>query len=169
VVRGAAPEAALGETRTAYMRYIGQGHEIAVDLPVRTLSAQDGALLREAFDAAYTALYGRTIPGLDIEVLSWTVTVATKVAAPLAAAVSEAVVPSPEPAGRRSLFDPQRADSVSVPVYRRAALGAGTCVEGPALIVEDQTTTVVAEGFTAAVNDLGYITMVRRGEKEHPR
>ena len=50
----------------------------------------------------------------------------------------------------------------------RAAFGAGMCVEGPALIVEDQTTTVVAGGFTASVDELGYITMVRRGDKEHP-
>ncbi|MDH3594898.1 MAG: hydantoinase/oxoprolinase family protein [Rhodospirillales bacterium] len=168
VVCGAAPEAVLGEVRTAYMRYIGQGHEIAVDLPVRPLRAEDGALLREAFDTAYTSLYGRTIPGLDIEVLSWTVTVATRVPEPRAAAEPEAAAPPPEPAARRPLFDPERAGPVSVPVYRRAELGAGMCVEGPALIVEDQTTTVVAEGFTAAVNDLGYITMTRHRE-EDPR
>jgi N-methylhydantoinase A len=169
VVCGAAPKAVVGETRTAYMRYIGQGHEIAVDLPVRPLLVEDGALLRAAFDAAYTALYGRTIPGLDIEVLSWTVNVATKVAVPGAAAVPEAAIPPPEPAVRRPLFDPERAGPVAVPVYRRAEFKPGVCLEGPALIVEDQTTTVVAERFTAAVDDLGYITMVRRRDEEAPR
>ena len=136
------------------------------DLPVRALSAPDARFLGDAFDAAYIALYGRTIPGLDVEVLSWTVTVATEVAAPRPAAPPEAAVPPPEPAARRPLADPERGSAVDVPVYRRAALGAGMCVEGPALILEDQTTTVVAEGFTAVVNDLAYITMVRHQEEE---
>ncbi len=165
VVRGAAPEARLGEKRSAYMRYIGQGHEIAVDLPVRTLSASDVRLLGDAFDAAYIALYGRTIPSLDVEVLSWTVTVSTEVAAPRPAALPEGAVPPPEPVARRALTDPERGGAVDVPVYRRAALRAGMSVEGPALIVEDQTTTVVAKGVTAVVNDLAYITMFRHQEE----
>ena len=40
--RGGAPEETLLETRTAFMRYLGQGHEIAVPLPLRDLSEADG-------------------------------------------------------------------------------------------------------------------------------
>src|SRR5271165_1423912 len=69
VVRLGAPTGELQETRTAYMRYRGQGHEIAVPFPAGK-AAQ--ATLRAAFDATYTALFGRIIPRLEIEVVTWT-------------------------------------------------------------------------------------------------
>jgi N-methylhydantoinase A len=164
IVRGAAPAAELAETRSAYMRYLGQGHEITVELPLRPLEPADAALLARSFAEAYTRLYGRTIPDLDIELLSWTVTVATKVPAPRLAATPESREKAPEPAQRSPVFDPNGAAHLDVPVYRRAALGPGMHLAGPALIVEDQTTTVVSAAFEASINALGYIVLQRRPE-----
>src|SRR4029077_17005247 len=65
------PEAALAETRSAFMRYRGQGHEIAVPLPVRAFAAGDAKELLAAFETAYRRLYSRVIPGVEVEVLSW--------------------------------------------------------------------------------------------------
>ncbi|MBC7134151.1 MAG: hydantoinase/oxoprolinase family protein, partial [Oceanibaculum nanhaiense] len=74
IVREGAPTADLVEIRQAYMRYVGQGHEIAVDVPVRDLTQADAQHMASVFAEAYSALYGRTIPNLDIETLSWTLT-----------------------------------------------------------------------------------------------
>jgi len=63
IVRQGAGECAAREQRAAFMRYKGQGHEIAVNLPARTYTPTDGALPPAAFEAAYRALYRRTIPG----------------------------------------------------------------------------------------------------------
>ncbi len=71
IVRRGEPEAALTETRSAFMRYRGQGHEIAVRLPARPYRAEDAAMLLAAFEEAYRGLYSRVIPGVEIEVLSW--------------------------------------------------------------------------------------------------
>ena len=49
-----------------------------------------------------------------------------------------------------------------MPVYRRDDLQPGVRISGPALIVEDQTTTVVTTAFDAAVNPLGYLLLTRR-------
>ena len=68
VVESGQPGAPIEEITRAYMRYVGQGHEISVDLPDQL----SGATLRSAFEQAYEAVYGRLIPGLDVEVLSWT-------------------------------------------------------------------------------------------------
>ncbi|MGF1608800.1 MAG: hydantoinase/oxoprolinase family protein, partial [Kiloniellales bacterium] len=162
IVEGAAPEAALVETRSAYMRYLGQGHEISVALPLRELAAGDGALLQEAFHAAYTRLYGRTIPRLDVEVLSWTLTLATEQPAPARVPPPSFDGPPPKPVARRPVFDPVLADFVETPVYRRENLTPGALIEGPALIAEDQTTTVVTSRFQAMLNDAGYIVLRRR-------
>ncbi|HEV7820870.1 MAG TPA: hydantoinase/oxoprolinase family protein, partial [Burkholderiales bacterium] len=79
VVRVAAGNAPLAATRVAYMRYAGQGHEIAVTLPAGRLVAKDTLNLKRRFDAAYKVLYGRTVPNMDVEIMSWSVTVSTKI------------------------------------------------------------------------------------------
>ncbi len=161
IVRDAAPDADLLESREAYMRYLGQGHEIAVSVPVRALTGGDGAVLQAAFDAAYTSLYGRTIPGLDVEILSWTLTLATVLPDPEPVAPTSARFLPPAPTGQRLLFDPILTDQVTVPVYRRADLKPGARVEGPALIAEAQTTTVVSSSFDATTDEVGTIVMSR--------
>ena len=69
---------------------------------------------------------------------------------------------APPPAGSREVFDTERTEPVTVPVYGRETLAPGMSLRGPALIVEDQTTTVVSSAFDAAINPLGYIVMTRR-------
>ena len=218
------PGAALVETRQAFMRYVGQGHEIVVSVPARELGPADGEALAEAFDAEYARLYGRTIPAQEREVLSWTLTVTAKTPPskdtrpgcpgggaadsapagdpPGSAGTSrsgahgrrrigaqdgdappgpEGTLPSgppprpeageaaagggrrepPPPASFRPLFDPVLADYVDAAVYRREEMAPETAVAGPAIVVEDQTTTVVPEGFRAAVDRRGYLVLVR--------
>ena len=161
IVEPAAAGAELAEERLAYMRYLGQGHEITVALPARALEAADVAALQAGFDAAYTRLYGRTIPNLDVEVLSWTLTVKTVVAEPNP--TTEATPqPAPPPRGTRELFDSATEKTVTAPIYARSDLKPGATVPGPALIVEDQTTTVVSSAFEVGVNSSGYIVLTRR-------
>ena len=164
VVRQGAPEAPLSESLAADMRYVGQGHEIAVALPDRPFEAGDGAALEDSFAQAYAALYGRIIPGLDVEILTWTLSVQAAVDggdAPAPPAADRAVA-APVPIDTRPVFEPGRTDYVDARVYRRADLGPGGTVAGPALIVEDQTTTVVSSAFDAAVDRLGHIVLTRR-------
>src|SRR5262249_14390795 len=162
IVRRGAPDAALKEERHAFMRYRGQGHEVMVPLPAGRYAAGDGARLAAAFEAAYRALYSRIIPGVDIEVVSW----ALSLRAPVELAV-ETPQPTepyrPQPSGRRSLFDPGTGETIEVEVYRRADLRAGARIAGPALIVEDETSTVVSPAFDASVDGYGYIELQRRG------
>ena len=73
VVRLGVPRGPLVETRTGFMRYRGQGHEVAVPLPDGAL---DPAALRAAFDATYTRVYGRVIPRLEVEAVTWTLSLA---------------------------------------------------------------------------------------------
>src|SRR5499427_2139402 len=62
IVRRGAPATKLVEQRSAFMRYRGQGHEIAVALPVRDFTAADRSTIRELFEAVYRRLYSRAIP-----------------------------------------------------------------------------------------------------------
>ena len=157
VVAGATAEA-LVESRRAWMRYAGQGFEIAVNL---TAEAQrDGASLRAAFEAAYRQLYGRAIPGLDAEALSWTLTLSAPPPPLPPQAPAAAADPSPEPA---ALYDAAAGSLAPARRFVRSSLPAGAQVYGPALVVEAQTTTVVPAGFLATVSTTGDIVMRREG------
>src|SRR5882724_1117329 len=78
LVEPGAAGAPVRERRAAFMRYVGQGHEITVELPNRRLAAVDLAGLRQSFERDYTALFERPIPGAAIEVLSWSVLATTE-------------------------------------------------------------------------------------------
>jgi N-methylhydantoinase A len=162
IVRRGEPKALLTETRSAFMRYRGQGHEIAVPLPVRAYRQQDADELRTAFEAAYRRLYSRVIPGVEVEVLSWVLLLSGP------APVDDSDIPpeppryTPQPARRRQVFDSDSADFIEVAIYERAALVPGAVIAGPAVIVEDETSTVVSRAFDARIDAYGYIELTRR-------
>jgi N-methylhydantoinase A len=162
VVRAGAGGAALMESRLAYMRYQGQGHEIVVALPNRDLRDGDEGMLKVSYEAAYEALFSRIIPGADIEILTWAMTVSTETDTP--AALGDVLsVTMANADGVRTIFDPEREIGIEAPLYRRADLKPGMSLQGPALITEDETSTFVSVNFDASVNAAGYIVLERRG------
>ena len=165
VVRRGAPGAETEEKRTAYMRYLGQGHEVAVAFPARRWKAGDGTFIRQAFETAYEKTYGRIIPNLDLELVSWAVEVSATVDAPApAGAAGEASAPAPY--ANRRLLDAGSGQYVEAPAYRREELQPGSRVAGPAIIVEEDTSTVVSPTFDATVNALGYIVLERKNGEQ---
>src|SRR5205823_2910737 len=139
IVRLGEPKAPLTETRSAFMRYRGQGHEIAVPLPAKTYRPEDAGELLAAFEAAYRRLYSRVIPGVEVEILSWVLLLSGPVPAGDASPPELPPPSTPSPARRRLVFDSDAADFIEVAIYERAALGPGAVVPGPAVIVEDET------------------------------
>ncbi len=134
------------------MRYRGQGHEVAVGLPVGGVI--DPASLRAAFDATYARLYGRVIPGLEVEALTWILSLAEAHALP---AVGSAL-PDAEagaPAGTQRVVDPATGVAAAASTYLRASLPPGARLAGPAIVLEDGTSTIVPPGFTAKLGPAG--------------
>jgi len=148
--------AATREGRTAYMRYVGQGHEIPVALAPDGIG--DPAALRDAFDREYARIFDRPVPGSDVEVMSYAVIVATVPDAP-----PDAVAPAARPGAARSqqVRDTATGLVTAWTVRDRTALAAGAVVAGPAIIVEDETSTLVGPGWTATVDLRGYLDLRR--------
>jgi N-methylhydantoinase A len=160
VVPGAAGKA-ISEARGAFMRYVGQGHEILVPIPDRPLAAADALELRERFEAAYAQFFSRVIPGAEIEILSWSVVVSTAAERPNPPPVP-APAPAPPPRGRRHVFEPGLGRMIPMPVYWRPDMAPGARISGPALITEDETTTFVTASFDAAVDGARSIVLLRK-------
>ncbi|MGC1917065.1 MAG: hydantoinase/oxoprolinase family protein [Pseudolabrys sp.] len=161
IVRRGAPDAGLTERRSAFMRYRGQGHEIGVQLPVREFSAADKATLTQLFETAYRRLYSRPIPGIEIEILSWVLTLSAPSEGELAkSAATKSHKPKPD--GHRPVFDPGTGEFLEVPIFWRPDLEPGAELTGPAVIAEDETSTVISPLFGARIDRFGYIELIRR-------
>jgi len=158
VVKAGAPSAKLVATRTADMRYRGQGHEITVDLPPGEFTAASREKLIKLYEEGYAATFGRTIPGLSVEIMNWTLRLAAEQPAMPKAPPQPADIAS-TPRSKRSVYDPGDQDMREVPVYHRADLKIGSFIPGPAVIAEDETTTIVPKSFAARLSPIGAILL----------
>jgi N-methylhydantoinase A len=142
-------------------RYVGQGHEIRVPVPLRALKSSDGVRIKAEFEILYEQVYGLRIPNQEAEAITWSVTVSSKPKAVKRAGKS-APRRAPAPRSRRQVYDPALGRQVAAPVYWRFDLPPGVRVRGPAIIAEDETSTIVGANFQARINSLGYIVLERR-------
>ncbi len=158
VVRAASKDGALEEERLAFMRYVGQGYEIPVPVDRKV----DAATLQSAYERAYRSLYGRAIPDMPIEILSWSLRLTAP--SPGVSSIPQPVVRRNAVAdGTREVFDAGAARRMTYTVHHRAALQPGDALDGPALVVEPQTTTVVTASFHAVIDDARNIILLRKG------
>ena len=152
------------EARTAYMRYVGQGHEIPVPLPNRVLGAEDVALIRSRYDEEYARFFDRPVPGSDVEIMSFAVVVTTvsdEVTVPIGARNFGST--TAVPVRTQLVCDTTTGAVSSWQIYDRALLVPDAIITGPAIVAEDETSTLIGPGWTATVNGLGYIEMRRDG------
>ena len=77
VVQAGAGDSPLTEARSAFMRYRGQGHEISVPISGTSFDELTITTLKSNFDKQYAALFRRTLPNAEIEVLTWALTIST--------------------------------------------------------------------------------------------
>jgi N-methylhydantoinase A len=161
LVEPGAAGAPVRERRAAFMRYVGQGHEISIELPNRPLTSADLTSLRQTFEAGYAAMFERAIPGAAIEVLSWSVLATTDARKPSAVA-PVARKPAGQASGSRKFFDGRAGEVIEIPLYRRADMAPGATIAGPAVIAEDETSTFVSTSFDAHIDGAGSIVMERK-------
>jgi N-methylhydantoinase A len=153
--------------RRAYMRYVGQGHEILIDIGIEIFDSSSAEMLRELFDQEYERVYGRSLSVLaDVEVASWVVTVATQPTPDIIAErrgdVSSSKSSSLGKPLTRDVFDPGQKKWLPHYLYNRSDLVTGFNIQGPAVIVENETSTVISPAYDAKINAFGDIDITRR-------
>lgn len=151
----------------AYMRYRGQSHEIMVPLPdalptARTLTDWSAAV-EAAYSTAYEQQYGPPISGIPLEFVAWTVRAErqmekgpTDESAPAPAATTTAS------AIHREIIDPASGKAETALIVEREALGLDQTIQGPAVVTEDQTSTIVPAGYSVVADTYGSLVLQRR-------
>jgi N-methylhydantoinase A len=144
-------------SRAADMRYVGQEHAVTVDLPTVFFTSQDRDAIKGHFDELHEVRYGTCAPKEPAELVSLRMTVTGTMRKPPRETVP-AGSETPEPSalrGRKPVFFRSAGGFVETPVYVRTALLAGNHIDGPALIEEHASTTVLAPGDRMVVDQFG--------------
>jgi N-methylhydantoinase A len=154
IVRGAGvADQDVTVRRGAEMRYLGQGHEVDVEIPAGLLGPGSLDAITAAFEAAYRLLYSRTPQGVPLEALNWRAVVSgPRPDLTIAGGTASGTVAAPAPKKHRAAYFPEARGYVETPVYDRYALGPGARLEGPAIVEERESTTVIGPGAAITVD-----------------
>jgi N-methylhydantoinase A len=151
VIRESAVSAEVQVLRTADMRYVGQGYELNVPVPSGRLSEASVPALTEAFNAAYARRYGYSSPNEPIEATTWKLTASG--AGPAVSLPRRATGGAVSPKASRAAYFPETGGFAETPVYARDGLPPGAVLQGPAIVEERESTTVLPPGATATVDE----------------
>jgi N-methylhydantoinase A len=153
VVREAGAAGTITLARTADMRYVGQGYELAVPIPDGPIDGRTADALRAAFDRVYAHRYGYSDVKAAVELVTVGVTVS--------GAGPEVRLPEQHPGSRdaaharkpdRRAYFAEARGYIPCPVYDRARLPVGATIAGPAIVEEPESTTVLPPGTTAEID-----------------
>jgi len=146
-------ESQLAYKATVEMRYVGQFHEVEIDLPAEDLNAENLKALLQAFHTQYEKLYTYSMPWRAAEFLTYRLTV-TSASRPVQMAVLKGNGAGVETARRGSRLCVFDADlkQLQTPVYDWDKMAPGHRITGPALIDDKTTTVLVVPGFSCEVD-----------------
>ena len=156
ILRGAGvPDGEVTVRRSAEMRYFGQGHEVDVEIPSRTLGPDSLPTITASFEAAYRLLYSRTPMGVPLEALNWRAVISgpppdLTITSGLGSGTAAAAAPTPKK--HRAAYFPEAGGYVQTPVYDRYGLQPGARLAGPAIVEERESTSVIGPGALISVD-----------------
>ena len=153
--------------RAADMRYVGQEHAVTVDLPLELFAASDRAGVKRQFDAMHELRYGTCAPDERAEIVSLRATITGVMDKPPRTTIKagDSRPPAGASTGARPVYFAQARGFVDTPTYARAALLAGNCLQGPALVEEHASTTVLGPGDRLEVDALGNLVIAVAGRR----
>ncbi|MBW2308563.1 MAG: hydantoinase/oxoprolinase family protein [Deltaproteobacteria bacterium] len=147
-------------SRSADMRYVGQGFEISVPIPCGTLSRSSTKEIEKAFWDTYHHFYARHVRDVEIEGISWRVNVSgpEEHIVPLSSG-GTALKATKRKKGTRRVYFHDEADYVEADVYHRYALEPGFEAHGPAIVQEKESTVVVGPKARFFIDD--YLNLIQ--------
>lgn len=148
-------------SRAADMRYVGQEHAVTVDLQDASFKSKDRKSIKGQFDQVHAVRYGTSAPREPADMVSLRITVTGLMKKPSPRSVTQGSKQPEKNAVRRAkpVFFRDAGGFVPTPVYERTGLRHGNEIEGPALIEEHASTTVIAPGDRLTVDAFGNLVL----------
>ena len=151
-------EPARSIVRSADLRYAGQNFELRLELPAGALTPETVAGLAERFHAEHRRQYTYSLPDAPVDLVNLRVSALGD----LARLPSEQLVAQDGPIpvahlGSRRVFFGEDRGWVETPIFDRERLGAGARIEGPAVLQQLDSTTVLGPGQSGTVEVHGHL------------
>jgi N-methylhydantoinase A len=146
---------------SADMRYVGQEHPVTIDLPSDLLRKRDRQGIKTLFDEVHQVRYGTHAPAEPAEIVSLRAKVTGVMKKPpLEKTLKGGRLPTQTAhRGMRIAYFSELGRTVKTPTFSRSELRAGNQIEGPALIEEYASTTVVLPGDRLQVDEFGNLQL----------
>lgn len=147
----------LSVRRSVDLRYSGQDYplEIETEGPCNDEAVKSDWEAR--FEAAYNELYGKVDDDNPVELASVRVHVSQPT--PQLDIARPAATSDASPKASREIYVSAQAGMESVPVFERTDLRIGQEIDGPAIVEEKESTTVVGPGDRLSVNSFGCLVV----------
>ena len=143
---------------SAEMRYRGQSFEIDTPLDVDMVESADHAAIAEAFHKAHARVYGHSDRAAPLQVIAIRLIIIGATAKP--AMPPRALHPGAAPeVGRTKVWID--GDWCQAALIERGALAPGQTFAGPAVVMQEDCTTVVPPGFAGRVDEFSNLRIVR--------
>jgi N-methylhydantoinase A len=140
--------------RSADMRYVGQEYYVNVD--IRAGSSLDEVAAN--FHDAHRVRYGHSTPGAPVEFVNLRVAAMGRIKADSVPYRPPSDRDESSPETRRVVFGGEEHETF---VLHRPRLAPGTRREGPAVVEEDSSTTIVPPGYAFGIDDTGNLIITR--------
>lgn len=143
--------------RSMDMRYVGQEHVVTVDIELDHFASRDRAAIKRAFDEEHERRYAVSAPDEPVEIASLRATVIGLTDKPPLEHLVAGVTMPPDRAytGDREVYFTGNEQFRLVPTFGRPHLLAGNRIEGPAIVEEHASTTVLMPGDILHVDAFG--------------
>jgi N-methylhydantoinase A len=161
--REGVPKGAMQFHRQVDMRYVGQSYEISISAPEENAHIQLNELV-ERFHREHDRVYGFSAPTEPTEIVNLRLSAIGTISKPRDQVIDSA---GPDGAavalqGQRPVYFAEAGGFVDCPIYLRYELGQGVAIDGPAVVEEMDSTTVVHPGFQATVDRMGNLLLSPR-------
>lgn len=145
--------------RTLDMRYAGQGHDVNVLLTHLDSDGGGVVRLRDRFYQTYSELFGRHLADVEVEIVNCRV----KAACPSPDVTVSGQGPTksmdnPLKGSRKAYFS-DAGGWLEVPVYEHQLLQTGTRLNGPAIVEQKESTTIIGPKESLLTDDLGNLVI----------
>ncbi|MGB9113134.1 MAG: hydantoinase/oxoprolinase family protein [Acidimicrobiales bacterium] len=134
------------------MRYAGQDFTLPVPIAEHELSADSLEAIRRRFDEVHQRRYGHHAADEHVDVVNLRVTGFGRRDKPRLSGIANSSGGA-EPTDRAPVRFERADEAIDAPIYVRDHLGPGDRIQGPALIEEYASTTIVFAGDIATVAD----------------
>jgi N-methylhydantoinase A/oxoprolinase/acetone carboxylase beta subunit len=162
------PESSVILERKGDIAYFGQGYELSISFPLTEIDENALRIIKQKFNKAHEDAFGYCLPEAEISIVNIGVTSIGKMPRPeLIERVSEKGDGTQAFKSKRTVF--LDGDYREVNIIDRYKLKSGDAFEGPCIVEQDDTTTLIWQGQLCEVDKYGNLiiyTKSGRGGKK---